>query len=119
MNTDVIKFGEMLKTDPDLQKQVSAATASHLGDVSTEDAYNILKPFAEERDVHVTFEEFKDYLDNLQKPNSELSDDELDQVSGGKGWCALIGGSNVDGLETNCSGSGKGHDCQKIGWTFG
>ena len=121
MNQDLEKFGEMLRTDPDLQESIAEAAVSHSGTLSTEEAYNLLKPFAEAHGFHATFGEFKEYLDTINRSNDgTLSDNELEQVAGGKSRglgateCYVVGG----GLGAS-GGDGEGGLCVGIGFGWG
>lgn len=49
-----------------------------------------VESFAKRHDCNATFEEIKAFLEDRAKQDGELSDDELDQVAGGK---------SVDGCE--------------------
>ena len=83
MNQDIVKFGELLQTDPELRKKVVEAMAEHQGDLSVEDTFKLLAPLAQEYGFHATLEDFEEYAEAVKKNSSELSDDELDQVAGG------------------------------------
>ena len=119
MNKDIEKFGEMLQTDPELQKQVATAAEAYQN-ITDEDAYNILASFAQERGIQISFEEFKEYLESLQKSGGALSDDEMESVAGGKSGGA--GATICIGVGVGLGGAGGkkgGGGCAMIGVTYG
>ncbi len=101
--TDVIKFRELLLTDPDFQEKLSKAAEAYTGDNDGKAVFdNVLVPLAGEYGLSATYEEFKDYMDEITEPaQAELSEDELAQVAGGK-----VNGGGVGGL--GCEGFGGG-----------
>ena len=96
--TDISKFRELLLTDADFQEKVRKAAEAYKGEQDEKAVFDkLLTPIAEEYGLSATFEEFKEYTEAFTDgAASELSDDELSQVAGGKGSgafvCGLIGG---------------------------
>ena len=95
--TDISKFRELLLTDADFQEKVRKAAEAYKGEQDEKAVFDkLLTPIAEEYGLSATFEEFKEYTEAFTDgAASELSDDELSQVAGGKGFgaaaCAKAG----------------------------
>lgn len=119
-NTDLIKFQELLNTDAEFQEKLKNAAEQYTGEADAEQVFeNILLPLGKEYGLSATFEEFKAYLDNNAGGlSSELSEDELEQVAGGKlnagglgvAMCAVIGFGAGGG-----AGSDGGGLCVAVG----
>ena len=95
--TDISKFRELLLTDADFQEKVRKAAEAYKGEQDEKAVFDkLLTPIAEEYGLSATFEEFKEYIRAFTDgAEGELSDDELSQVAGGKGFgaaaCAKAG----------------------------
>lgn len=116
--SDLIKFRELLNTDTDFQDKLRKAAESYTGESDDKAVFdNLLVPLAGEYGLSATYEEFVEYLGAFMGDGgSELSEEELAMVAGGKGLCFVIGGSdgpdanghvNFDGIE--------GHACYYVG----
>lgn len=99
MNQDILKFQELMLTDTDIQQKLRETAQQYTGDPADEKAVfeSILLPVANSVGLSATYEEFQAYAEHLSASDTELSEDELAQVAGGKGGglviqeCALIG----------------------------
>jgi len=101
MNEGLKKMEELLRTDTAFQEKLKAAMESYTGEQKEEAVFNaILVPLAKEYGISASFDEFKEYIQNVLNEDRELSDDEVNQVAGGtKGGGLGIG---------NCIGVGIG-----------
>ena len=95
---DLNKFRELLTSDADFQTKFRIAAEQYTGEKNEKAVFdNLLKPFAEENGLSATYEEFSEFISAFSRgSDSEISEDELAQVAGGKGSgafvCGLIGG---------------------------
>ncbi len=114
MNKDVAKFLEMIQTDTTLQDKVRESAKNYTGEYKDEDVWNdVLSKIVEEEGFSFTFDDYKKYMDE----NSELSEDELKNVAGGKwGYCLIIGGSNGGTADAAWTGTGA---CYYVGVGLG
>ena len=89
MNKDLEKFRELLLTDEEFRNKLQTAMETYNGEQTEEAVFNtVLIPLAAEYGITATFSEFRDYIDGLN--GTEMSQDELSQVSGGgKGYGAI------------------------------
>ncbi len=88
------KFEELLRTDISFQTKLRQAAEQYSGDSGDEKAIfeNLLLPVAQEYGLSASYEEFRDYMKAITSPgNEELSENELEQVAGGKGGGAGVG----------------------------
>ena len=100
MNEGIKKFEELLKNDEAFQQKLQAAVQAYDGEATEEAVFNsILSPLAAEYGIQATYEEYKEYLENLS--NQELSVDEMEQIAGGKPNGGGLGGGE-------CTGAGFG-----------
>ena len=73
------KLQELMHSDETFQQKLKDALASYSGEQSEEAIFDaVLTPLAKEYDISATYEEFKEL-----KGTHTLSEDELEQVSGG------------------------------------
>ncbi len=90
------QFYEQLKTDPELQKKLTAAEAQITGD-DPRAAFEQILPVIREAGYEFSFDELEAYAKEHQpNPDGEMSLDELDAVAGG-GICILFGYSKAEG----------------------
>ena len=86
---------------------------SYTGENSEEAVFNgVLVPVAKEYGISVSFEEFKEYINNLASADEIMDNEELKQIAGGKGGglgaavCKYIGfgagGAGGDGGGIGC-----------------
>ena len=90
MISDIQKFWEMMQTDKQVQEKLRAASEAYTGEQTEEAIFEgVLVPVAKEYGISATFEEYKAFLDQLFKSQSQgksqLSEQELEQVAGGSG----------------------------------
>ena len=97
---NVVKFMDLLKSDENLSRQMSAEGLAYIndnypeGEMSDDTAVdvmcNIVIPFAEKKGFDFTLDDLKEYeADLIEKSRADLSEDELEAVAGG--W--TIGGN--------------------------
>jgi hypothetical protein len=103
-------FKEKLASSEDLKKRCAELEAAYTGDKQDREAVAkaVIMPLAEEAGLPFTLEEFK--ADETKE--GCLSDDALENVSGGQGFCFVVGAG--DGLICVAYGSDGG----KIGCAF-
>lgn len=113
-NADLLKFKELLNSDAEFQEKLRKAAEEYTGEQDEKAVFeNLLSPLAQEYGLSATYEEFKEYIDGFSGgAEGELSEDELEQVAGGKdsgfGFCILLGGGDM-------FGAGHGYACEVIG----
>lgn len=128
---DMIRFQELLNSDAEFRNRFSEAAEAYTGEKDEKSVFEqLLLPFAKEYGLSGTYEEFREYIESMTaSPESELSEDELAQVAGGKGRgygetaCLAVGvgvgggGAGViDGGACFAIGLGTGHwRCQGEG----
>ena len=105
---DLNKFRELLFADTDFQEKLAKKAEAYTGDKSEEAVFeNVLLPLAKEYGLSATYDEYKEYTAAFAGvAGSELSDDELAQVAGGKVNGGGIGGMSCAGLGTGLGGGG-------------
>ena len=109
---DMMKFRELMFTDADFQEKLKKASKAYTGDKSEKAVFdNVLIPLAKEYVLSAAFEEFKEYIGTFTDgAEGELSEDELSQVAGGKGFGASacstagigIGYASKNGISGGC-----------------
>lgn len=84
---DILKFRELLLKDPEFQEKFRKAAEAYKGEKDEKSVFdNVLTPLAREYGLSATYEEFQEYAGALTGgADGELSEDELEQVAGGKG----------------------------------
>jgi len=133
MNEGLKKFEELLKNDPDFQKELQKRAENYSGEPDEKAFFDsVLIPFAEEYGISATYEEYQEYIQGLI--NAPLSAEEMEQVTGGygsgKGYggvaCAAVGlglgGGGGNGTGGGCyflGGGWGGVACIKDGTTVG
>jgi len=94
MNNGLEKFRELVLTDKEFQTKLKNSLKVYNGEQTEEDVFNtVLVPLAAEYGITATYEEFHTYIEELAN-DQELNTDEIAQISGGKGACVFVGGSN-------------------------
>ena len=113
MNKDVAKYMEMMQTDTALQERIKEAAKNYTGEYKDEDVWNdVIGKIVEEEGFSFTFDDYKKYIND----NSELSQDELLNVAGGRwGFCVIIGGSDGGAASASWCGAGA---CYYVGIGF-
>lgn len=111
--TNIERFEELLKSDEALQARLQELVGAFEGDKSDAAAVfaATVGKLAEEAGLPFGYEEGREY-----SSNRELSDEELEAVAGGKGFCYIVGGSNKP--EAECD-TAYGFACAYGGITFG
>ena len=102
--SDIMKFRELLISDSGFAEKFSKAAEEYTGEQNEKAVFdNLLMPFAEEYGLSASYEEFSEFVSALSGgSDSELSEDELAQVAGGKGTGGfLCGGPGVGIGRTN------------------
>ncbi len=91
---DIIKFRELLLSDADFQEKLRKAGEAYTGEKDEKSVFdNVLVPVAREYGLSATYEEVKNYTASFSgEADGELSEDELEQVAGGKGDGAILCG---------------------------
>lgn len=126
MNSDLKKFEELMRTDPAFQEKLRVAVEKYDGDKTSPEAIfnGVLVPLGKEYGLSATYEEFQEYMKSLTKLG-ELSDDELEQVAGGKGggvgggFCLGIGAGLGGGGGSDDRSPANGFGCALLGVGFG
>jgi len=119
MNEGLKKFEELMKNDVAFQEKLKTAMESYTGEQTAEAIFeDVLVPLAKEYGISASFEEFKEYVASVSNGDRELSENEVNQVAGGKtgGFgivgCAMIGvglgGGGGDGTYGGCIAIGGG-----------
>ena len=103
---DIIKFRELLLTDAEFQEKLRKASETYKGEKDEKAVFdNVLTPLAKEYGLSATYEEFREYAGTFTGgADSELSEDELAQVAGGKGagaWGCFIVGAGGGSTSSN------------------
>ena len=76
---NIQKLADLMNTDEAFQKKLKAAVDAYTGEKKEEAVFDaVLVPLAREYGIEASFEEFRNYMENL-----EISRDELSQVAGG------------------------------------
>ncbi len=90
---DMIKFRELLFSDADFQAELSKAAEAYSGEQDDKAIFdNLLVPLAEKYGLSGTYEEFGEFIGSfIADTETELSEDELSQIAGGKGGGLGIG----------------------------
>ncbi len=117
---DLIKFRDLLVSDPEFQEKFRKAAEAYKGPQDEKAVFeDLLLPLGKEHGLSATYEEFKEFTSALKDAASgELSEDELTQVAGGKnsgfGLCAGIGIGDLFGGHKDLS-EGYRLGCQVVG----
>ena len=124
-NEQITKFLALLEKDAELQNKLRKAdeifAKEHKSAEKNEAIEAIVLPIAKEAGFTFTAEEFEK---GLKQARSELDENELANISGGWGFCLLIGGSGEElvGVTTGSDGE-NGYigamACKYIGVGFG
>ncbi len=103
---DLIRFAQLLNTDAGFQEKLRKAAENYNGEKDEKSVFeNVLLPLGKEHGLSASYEEFSSFMKSLNSSEAELSDDELEQVAGGK-------------MKVN--GAGAGYiECASIGFGFG
>ena len=111
-NENVKKFEELLRSDEALQKKLAEAAKAFNGDKTDEKAVfeATFAKLAEEAGLPLSYGDVRDYA----AAEGELSDEDLADVAGGRGFCFIIGGSSE--TEVQCDNVG-GYACAYVGIT--
>lgn len=107
---NVQKFEELLRTNEGLQAELKAAAEAYEGDRNDPEAIFDATLGKIAGGVGLAFT-YDDALASFARAR-ELGDAELDAISGGGGFCFIIGGSND--VEAECDDT-EGHACAYIG----
>ena len=100
---DLVKFRDLLSSDPEFREKFKKAAQVYSGEQDEKAVFdNLLLPLTKEYGLSATYEEFKSYIGTFAgDAESELSEDELSQVAGGKnsgyGLCFGVGGGDLFG----------------------
>ena len=118
MNEGMEKFRKLLLTDEDFRNKLKEAVESYNGEKTEEAVFNnVVVPLAAQYDITATYEEFQSYQEHLANADTELNQDEVAQIAGGKDiWGA---GSEVCYyVGAGCGGTSHGA-CFLVGGTDG
>ncbi len=99
VKADLIKFRDLLVNDSDFQEELREAAEKYTGEQDEKSVFeNLLLPLGQKHGLSATYDEFKEFTGAFAADaQGELSEDELEQVAGGKGggliWtkCVLFG----------------------------
>ena len=117
---NVKAFFEALSKDEALQQALREKEVAYTGMKEDREAVveAVLLPVAKEAGYEFTLEELK-ALEKSMRPEGELSENELEDVAGGGGFCLIIGGGTQGGTPiTGADHVGAGI-CSGIGIGFG
>ena len=111
-NENVRAFEEMMRTDAELQARLQEAAGAFEGDKADERALfdATIGKVAAEAGMPFSLDEALEELAS----GCPLSDDELDAVAGGTGYCIFLGGT--DEIEAVCN-TYTGQACVYVGYT--
>ena len=102
MKTDIQKFADLFRTDETFRNKLKEAMDAYTGERTEEAVFNnVLDPVAKEYGISATFDDYKDYIEQLG--NQEMNKDELTQVAGGK-----ISGGGIGAFDCTVIGLGAG-----------
>jgi len=123
MNEGLKKFEELLKTDAAFQGKMKAAMENYTGERTEQAVFEaVLVPLAQEYGIAASFEEYKEYINHISSEDRELSEDEIDQVAGGKvsagGLVAMFCNTFGFGIGAG-GGSDGGGACAGVGFGGG
>ena len=107
---DFRKFEELLRGSDELQAELKAAADAYDGDAGDAKAIFDATLGKVAGGVGLAFT-YEDALAAFA-PARELSEDDLAAVTGGSGFCIIVGGS--DDVETDCDDR-EGHACAYVG----
>lgn len=104
---DMIKFRKLLFSDSGFQEELRAAAEAYTGEQDVKSIFdNLLVPIAEKHGLSGTYEEFGEFLGSItEESESELSEDELAQIAGGKGGGLGIGRCVAYGVGVGAAGA--------------
>ena len=98
------KFYEAIAADENLRQRLAALSQSYAAETLDEAkllqlAENEVLPIAAERGLPFTLAEFRQYAAEQYQTQAghDLSDEELAAVTGGEGWCVIIGVGGAEG----------------------
>ena len=114
---NVKKFYEEISKNKELQEKLKKAQESYTGDRSNkaEAAEAIIIPIAKEAGFDFTNEELKKAEMEMAKEKG-ISEEELENVSGGGGFCLLIGGGSECSADIRSGGGTAAfHACAYVG----
>ena len=108
---DIIKFQELLNSDSEFREKLSKAAEVYAGGTNGREVFdNLLLPLAQEYGLSATYDEFSEYVSAAGKADSELSEDELAQIAGGKGGGIGVGECLSLGFGFGAGGASTGDD---------
>lgn len=125
INTDILKFRDLLSSDSECQEKLKAAVEAYTGEQDEKSVFdNLLLPLAKEYGLSATYDEFKEFTGALVGgTEDELSEDELAQIAGGKdsgyGFCFAVGGGDMFGAKSSYAPTDMSfYACEAIGVGF-
>ena len=114
---NVKKFYQKLANDKALQEKLAKAQEGYEGDLNDRQTIveTVFLPIAKEAGFDFTAEELKAAERELVEEKG-ISEEELENVSGGWGFCCLIGGGSDVSADGVCGPGGvAGHACAFLG----
>jgi len=85
MNEGLKKFEELMRNDTAFQEKLKAAVENYTGEQTEQAVFEgVLVPLAKEYGITASFKEFQAYVNGISNEDRELSEDEVNQVAGGK-----------------------------------
>jgi len=113
MNEGLKKFEELMKTDTDFQEKLKAAMENYNGEQTEQAVFEaVLVPLAKEYSIFASFEEYREYVANVSNEDRELTEDEVNQVAGGKSFgataCLAVGAGLGFPCDSACIAVGIG-----------
>ena len=114
---NVKKFYQELSNDKALQEKLTKAQESYTGDLNDRQKIveTVFLPIAKEAGFDFTAEELKAAEREVAEVKG-ISEEDLENVSGGWGFCVLIGGGTDVSADGVCGTCGvAGHACAYLG----
>ena len=107
---NVKRFMEEVSANKELQEKIAAIQKGYEPDGKSEEEIfkDIVLPIAKEAGYEFTMSEYKDAQHDTIKEKA-ISEEELENVSGGSAFCILLGFGNSDQIGIHCSTIGFGY----------
>lgn len=106
---NIKRFMEEVSANKELQEKIAAIQKGYESDGKSEEEIfkDIVLPIAKEAGYEFTMSEYKDAQRDAIKEKA-ISEEELENVSGGSAFCLLLGFGDSDSVNVHCIGVGYG-----------